>query len=147
MMKKIVFRALGGIQSGVATGLLISVGISYFLDLSDYYPAPPRFVTQFDNQVQALIASILIWAAIGGVFSCTHLIFTEVDWSITKMTLAHFMVTYSLFLPLSILAGWYPISTIDIVIFTIYFIVIYLIIWIISMIKARKDIAKINDIL
>lgn len=147
MIKKICFRFLGGITAGISIGLLMSVVINYYLQLSQYYPAPPRFVTQFDNQVQALIASILIWAAIGGVFSCTHLIFTEVDWSITKMTLAHFIITYSLFLPLSILAGWYPFSIIDIVIFTIYFIVIYLIIWIISMIKARKDIAKINDAL
>lgn len=136
--------AITGFPVGIVIGLVISIGFSYAYGLTEYFPAPPRFVDQFDSSLNALVISVVIWALIGGVFSCTSLIFTDTDWSITKMSAVHCIVTYTLFLPLSLVARWYPLSLVGTGIFTMYYIFIYLIMWTIFMLKAKQDIKKIN---
>lgn len=145
MSKKIIRYTVTGFPIGIVIGLIISIMFSYAYGLTEYFPAPPRFVDQFNSPLQALVISVVIWALIGGVFSCTSLIFTDTDWSITKMSMVHCIVTYSLFLPLSLAARWYPLSLIGILIFTMYYIFIYLIMWTIFMLKAKREIQKINQ--
>lgn len=144
MSKKVMRYAITGFPVGIVIGLFISIVFSYAYGLTEYFPAPPRFIDQFASSLNALVISVVIWALIGGVFSCTSLIFTDTDWSITKMSVVHCIVTYILFLPLSLVARWYPLSLVGIGIFTMYYIFIYLIMWTIFMLKAKQDIKKIN---
>ena len=64
-------------------------------------------------------------------------IFKYTDWGITKATIVHFITTYVGFLPLAILAGWFPLTINYLIIFTIIFIVVYTLIWIIQFFKTR----------
>lgn len=144
MIKKILLQLTKGAVIGVNAGLLISLAFSYLLKLNEYVPAPLRFLNHFHNQTNAMLVSVIIWAVIGGVFSCTNLIFSEFDWSITKMTIVHFGITFFLFLPLALIAGWFPFSLFNISAFFVEFGIIYSIIWIISMLQTKKEINKIN---
>lgn len=144
MSKKIMRHAIAGFPIGMIIGLILSIIFSYAYGLTEYFPAPPRFMDQFDSSLNAFVSSIFIWALIGAVFSSTSLIFTGTDWSITKMSIVHFLVTYSLFFPLSLVARWYPLSIVGVLIFTLYYILIYVMMWTIFMIKAKSDIKKIN---
>ncbi|MDU5816037.1 MAG: DUF3021 family protein, partial [Staphylococcus sp.] len=67
------------------------------------------------------------------------------DWSITRSTLMHFMLSYIGLLPIGILSGWFSLSVSNIFIFTFYFIIIYIIIWIIEFLKSRKYVSEINN--
>ena len=57
------------------------------------------------------------------------------DWGITKATIVHFITTYVGFLPLAILAGWFPLTINSLIIFYYYLIVVYTLIWIIQFLK------------
>ncbi|MBF2757430.1 MULTISPECIES: DUF3021 domain-containing protein [unclassified Staphylococcus] len=72
------------------------------------------------------------------------LIFTHTDWSITRATLLHFIFSYIGLLPIGILAGWFSIKISNILIFTFYFIIIYLMIWIKSYFTNKKYVTEIN---
>ena len=91
-----------------------------------------------------MLISILIWAAIGALFSTTSLIFTHTEFSITKMTLLHCVINYIVFVPLSILAGWYGFNLAELASFTIVYIIIYIIVWLVFMFINMKHIREIN---
>ena len=144
MMKKICARSLIGFPLGISYGLFFSLIFSYLYKLDNYIPAPPNFIESFQRPLNAMLVSVIIWGLIGVVFSSTSIIFTDTDWSITKMTILHFILSYVLFVPLSILACWYPLSLKGILIFTIYYAIIYVIIWFLAMAKAKNDLKQIN---
>ena len=60
------------------------------------------------------------------------------------MTITHFLIAYIGFLPLAILAGWFPLKFNNIFIFTVIYIVIYIIMWLVFMNIARKEVTSIN---
>lgn len=144
MKNKIIKSIIIGIFIGIDIGLFMSIIFSIIVADGAYYPAPPRFMQHFSNEVTAMIASILIWAAIGILFSATSLIYRETDFSITKMTALHCIINYVFFVPLSVLAGWYSFNIADIASFTIIYIIVYIIVWGIFMFINLKHVREIN---
>ena len=144
MKNNIIYRFVFGIFIGIDIGLFMSIFFSYIVGNGAYHPAPTGFISHFPNELSAMLVSILIWAAIGALFSTTSLIFTHTEFSITKMTLLHCVINYIVFVPLSILAGWYEFNLAELVSFTIVYIIIYVIIWIVFMFINMKHIREIN---
>ena len=144
MKNNIIYRFVFGIFTGIDIGLFMSIFFSYIVGNGAYQPAPTRFISRFPNELSAMLISILIWAAIGALFSTTSLIFTHTEFSITKMTLLHCVINYIVFVPLSILAGWYGFNLAELASFTIVYIIIYVIIWIVFMFINMKHIREIN---
>ena len=60
------------------------------------------------------------------------------------MTLLHCVLNYVVFVPLSILAGWYTFDISGLTIFTVIYIIIYFIIWSIFMLINLKHVREIN---
>ena len=144
MKNNIIYRFVFGIFIGIDIGLFMSIFFSYIVGNGAYQPAPTGFISHFPNELSAMLVSILIWAAIGALFSTTSLIFTHTEFSITKMTLLHCIINYIVFVPLSILAGWYEFNLAELASFTIVYIIIYVIIWIVFMFINIKHIREIN---
>lgn len=144
MKKELFKRILFGIYIGTFIGLNMAIIFSYLSNTGQFYPAPVMFVNKFSNSLNATTASVILWSLIGIIFSTSSMIFEYTDWSITKMTIVHFCITYLGFTPLSIICGWVIPRLMPIVFFTIIFIFIYIIIWIIFMKKAKEDINIIN---
>ena len=144
MKNNIISRFIFGIFIGIDIGLFMSIYFSYMVGEGIYHPAPSRFINSFPDELSSMIAAIIIWAAIGALFSTTSLIFTHTDMSITKMTLLHCVLNYVVFVPLSILAGWYGFNLAELASFTIVYIIIYVIIWIVFMFINMKHIREIN---
>ena len=144
MKNNIIYRFVFGIFIGIDIGLFMSIFFSYIVGNGAYQPAPTGFISHFPNELSAMLVSILIWAAIGALFSTTSLIFTHTEFSITKMTLLHCIINYIVFVPLSILAGWYEFNLAELASFTIVYIIIYVIIWIVFMFINMKHIREIN---
>lgn len=144
MKNNIIYRFVFGIFIGIDIGLFMSIFFSYIVGNGAYQPAPTGFISHFPNELSAMLISILIWAAIGALFSTTSLIFTHTEFSVTKMTLLHCVINYIVFVPLSILAGWYGFNLAELASFTIVYIIIYVIIWIVFMFINMKHIREIN---
>ena len=144
MKNNIIYRFVFGIFIGIDIGLFMSIFFSYIVGNGSYQPAPTGFISHFPNELSAMLISILIWAAIGALFSTTSLIFTHTEFSITKMTLLHCVINYIVFVPLSIVAGWYGFNLAELASFTIVYIIIYIIIWIVFMFINMKHIREIN---
>ena len=144
MRKKLIKLAVQGFPIGISIGLIYSILICYMIGINEYSPAPPIFTDQFSSSLNAMVVPVVIWGLIGTLFSSASLIFTDTDWSITKMTIIHFIVTYLLFLPLSIVAKWYRLTFSNLLLFTAIFIVMYALYWMVGMLKTKKKIEEIN---
>ncbi|MGL5885498.1 MAG: DUF3021 domain-containing protein, partial [Bombilactobacillus sp.] len=66
-------------------------------------------------------------------------------WSYLKQTITSFIIYYVGFTPLAILAGWFPLSWINMIIFTAEFILIFLVFWTFYYWKAAREIKRINQ--
>lgn len=80
-----------------------------------------------------------------GVFSLGALIFKIKNWSLLKCTIVNFWIYYLGFTPLAMLAGWVPMTLKSLSTFTITFLLIYLLMWLINVVRDRHQIAKINE--
>lgn len=144
MIKRISKLAISGMVIGDFVGLWCSLIFSLINGSAQYYPSSPRFVAQFSNSLTAVWVSALYWAAIGIVFSGASTIFMKDMWSITRMTMTHFVITLICFTPLAILCGWFPLQWQFLLGFLFVFICIYIVMWMIFYIIAKKTVKEIN---
>lgn len=144
MKREIFKRILSGVVIGTFIGLSMAIIFSYLSNTGEFYPAPLRFVDKFSNILNATTMAVVLWSLIGIIFSVSSMVFEYTDWSITKMTVVHFCIIYLGFTPLAIICGWFPPRLISIIFFTIIFIFIYIIMWMVFMKKAKEDVNNIN---
>ncbi|AMR18568.1 DUF3021 domain-containing protein [Lactiplantibacillus plantarum] len=144
-MKTIIKTSLYGMQLGVIFGLFWSLVFSYSFNANTYYASSPVFYENFSRPLNAVLVSIILWGAMGLVFSLGSLIFTFENWSLLKRTVVNFIIYYCGFTPLAILAGWFPLNGYWLITFTLIFIGIYIAIWCLNAINTRKQITKINQ--
>ncbi|MDF7638087.1 DUF3021 domain-containing protein [Lactobacillus sp. ESL0791] len=143
--KKILVQGAAAMPIGVTVGIIIALFFDLLYKLPDFYPSSPRFTSHFPSLTVATLVAAVLWALMGFVFGATAIIFDQEKWSITKQTVIHFLVTFICFTALAILAGWFPLNAEWLTFYTIIFIIIYVIMWSISMKSAKRKIAKINQ--
>lgn len=143
-MKKTIKSSIYGMQTGIVLGLFISLVFNYLYGSSHYYPSSPQFSEHFTNPLNAVLVSIILWAIIGLLFSLGAIIFEVENWSLLKRTIINFFIYYLGFIPLAILAGWFPLNIYYLISFTITFILIYIIMWLVNVAISRHQINEIN---
>lgn len=146
-LKKIL---LPGFSIGVMVGLLMSLIFSYIFAEGQYAPLSPvstmgMIYNEHFTEPTVMLICIIIWGCIGILFSLIDRIFHETDWSLLKKTLWHLALGYIGFLPLAMLAGWFPLNLPNILFFTLIFIIVYTIIWLINYFKNKAFINEINQ--
>ena len=93
-MKKQVFHDA---TTGILIGLILSIIFSFIHSPSNYAPLSPNsLIGQFMTQHQVhgslvLLYCLLIWAAIGVLFSFGSRLFAQ-DWSLLRATVTHFFL-------------------------------------------------------
>ena len=148
-MKKQVFHDA---TTGILIGLTLSIIFSFIFSPSNYAPLSPESpVGQFMREHQAhgslvLLYSTIIWAAIGVLFSFGSRLFAK-DWSLLRATVTHFFLMLLVFVPLAILAGWFPLRWTFVLQLIPEFAIVYLIIWAILYKRESKKVAHINQLL
>jgi hypothetical protein len=93
-----------------------------------------------------LLYCSIIWAAIGVLFSFGSRLFTQ-DWSLLRATVTHFFLMLLGFVPLAILAGWFPLRWTFLLQLVPEFAIVYLIIWTILYKRESTKVAHINQLL
>lgn len=143
MIKKIS-KALGiAVPVGITVGLVISLFFSRLYGAA-YAPSTPSFMAHFNASTTAMAVSLLLWALMGAVFGLTPLVFQLNRLSLGQQTVLHFILTFCLFTPLAILAGWFPLTLTWLIGFAVDFVVIYLIIWGIDAWRIRRYVMRAN---
>ncbi|USS89858.1 DUF3021 domain-containing protein [Fructilactobacillus cliffordii] len=145
MMRRIWNYTVSGAIGGLFTGFWLAMLFSKLNGLNRLFPSSPAFISHFDSELTATAVAGGMWMAMGIVFSLSSLIFGVERWSITKKTVLHFIVTYVLFSTLAVVSQWFPFNFAYFANFTIIFIIIYVVMWMIEMRKARQTIAEINQ--
>lgn len=142
------------IKRSFAMGVIYGLGISIFFSLirgtGHYYPLSPEstmghWYLSHVNEAFTMLISVVIWGCIGILFDQVNRIFEETDWSITRMTLIHFVISYVGFVPLAILAGWFPLQLGAFFTFTFIFVLIYIVIWVYHYKQSQKIVDEINQ--
>ena len=134
---------------GIIIGLALSLVFSFIFGHGHYYPQSPvstmgHLYYAHLNEPMIMLISIILWALIGILFFVGGLLYERAEWSLWKITIAHFILMLGGFFPLAILAGWFPLKVAPIISFVIIYIVIYSIIWIIQYQRNKKSVAEIN---
>lgn len=138
--------------TGILIGLILSIIFSFIYSPKDYAPLSPHsLIGQFMVQHQVhgslvLLYCLIIWGAIGILFSLGSRLFAQ-DWSLLRATVTHFFVMLLGFVPLAILAGWFPLHWTFLLQLVFEFALVYLIIWAILYKKEAKKVEQINQLL
>lgn len=117
---------------GVLIGMALSIFFSYLSGTGNYYPSSSLFMVQFATPLDALVVSIVLWALMGILFGFGAMIFEIKKWSTLKQTVVNFLVYYLIFSPLAILAGWFSLTLMNFLAFTVIFVVVYAICWLVT---------------
>lgn len=72
-------------------------------------------------------------------------IFRKAEWSLLRATLTHYALTCLGFIPLATLSGWFPLRLTFYLELVIEFSLIYLLVWVFSYWKMKKDIEQLNQ--
>ena len=145
-MKKQVFHDA---TTGILIGLILSIIFSLIYAPNNYAPlSPESAIGQFMTSHQihgalVLLYCTVIWAAIGVLFSFGSRLFAQ-DWSLLRATVTHFFLMLLGFVPLAILAGWFPLHWTFLLQLIPEFALVYLIIWTILYKRESKKVAHIN---
>lgn len=144
-MKKYILSAITGIGIGTLISLAMSAHYSdgVYMPINPYSTMGAYYVDHF-NQVEVMLISVSLWAAIGLLFQAADLIFHQ-DWSLLRQTITHFLVTILGFTPLAILAGWFPLSVGYLLSFLLEFTLIYAVVYALQFFQMRRNIEQINQ--
>ncbi len=143
-LKSIISRSLISAPIGVTIGLIFALIFCQVNNLPQFTPSTENFVSLFANPVQATFVSMIIWALMGAIYGGSSVIFEQERWSITRQTFSHFLITYILVTPLSILAGM-PFNLTIFLGYTLNYCVVYLIIWLATMFFSRRMAEQLNE--
>lgn len=144
---KVIRHMISGAVIGITVGFMMALFFSVLNQTATLMPSTPEFVARFSNNLMATTASAGLWALMGIVFDVTsYLIFERSQWSITHQTIVHFVVIYACFTPLAIIADWFPVWHYFFS-YTLEFIMIYIIVWFISMQIAKAKVRRLNQLL
>lgn len=144
-MKKHILLVINGVILGEFFGQMFSLLFSYLYGLSNYVPSAPTFTNHFNRPLNAVLASVILWGLMGFVFSAGGLIYKNEQWSILKRTIVTFIIYYCGFTPLAILAGWFPLTLINLAVFTGIFILVFVIMWLVNMYITKRELGRINN--
>lgn len=145
MKKKVLFRSLFGLLSGVALGQLIAIVISVVKGDGSFYAVIPELVNDFGGELSAAIVQTILLGVFGAIVGAASMIWEIDGWSLTKQTGAHFCLFAISFTIVAYVLYWIPRSVGGVAVSVIILVVIYAAIWCGVYFSTKRKIQKIND--
>ncbi|SDJ16571.1 DUF3021 domain-containing protein [Salimicrobium halophilum] len=132
MLKKVVFQSFVGICFGAFVSVMVYYGVYLFGGIESF--EAPLFIKN-------TTASIFC----GWFFSVGALIFALEHWSLAKRTVVHFLIVTSLYFILAIGVGWLSLTTTQLILGVLFFLVVYGLIWLSCYVYFSYQAKKLND--
>ncbi len=145
-LKKALLRGLLGAPLGVFIGYTITILISFFnMENAIFYPVVPQLAEEMGNEIIAVTVQYVLSAILGFAFAMGSAVFEVEEWSITKQTTIHFIISTIAMFPIAYFTYWMEHTFWGILSYIIVFILIYISIWALQMYFWKKRIKGIND--
>ena len=143
MWKKVLARAGLGFPAGVFIGYTITIIISMTLGTGEYLPVSHELAAETGSVLNAVIAQYLLAGLLGAATAAGSLVWTMENWSITRMTVVHFLVLTLSMLPLAWFSHWMQRSASGVLGYLGIFLAIYLVIWLSMYLPLKRSVARI----
>lgn len=132
-------------MTGITCSLLICILVIAFAHKPDFNMMVPEFATRFSSPYLAFGVQLLLLGVISAGFGGSSVFYDIERWSFLKQGIVHFLVTVTIWLPISIYC-WLPAKYISAAISTlISFVFTYVLTWILRYIQCKKAINIINS--
>ena len=147
MKRKIVLRGILGFPIGVTIGYVITIIISLIWANGYYSPCVPELVAIMGSEIKAVSLQALLSGILGTGFAAISVIWEIENWSVVKRTGIYFIISSLIMLPIAYFTQWMNHSLKGALSYFGIFILIFVIIWIVQYIIARKNVKKMNETL
>ena len=145
MKRNMIKRIFLGIPIGIAISFLIPLAISASIGDGNFYPCVPQLVQSLGSELNAVALQTLLNALYGGICGGASVIFDREDWSLVNQSGLFFLIIAGVFMPMAWLLRWMEHNLLGAAIYFGEFIAIYLVIWAIQYLIARKRVRSFNE--
>ncbi len=143
MVKKVFLRLLLGFPAGVFLGYTITLVISMVDGGGAYLPVARELTREMGSEVSAVLTQYLLSGLLGAASAVGSLTWEMEKWSITRMTVVHFLVLTLSMLPIAWFAHWVQRSAAGLLSYIGIFLGIYLVIWLSMYLPLKRSVARV----
>ena len=148
-LKKIVLRCLIGAPIGLAISTIITIVISLLMGGGVYYAVVPELINDFGSEIKAVLVQALCSLLYGAAFGGASVIW-ETEWSLSRMTITHFIICSFATFPIAYLMRWMDHDLSGVLKYFGIFVLIYALIWFGQYIRMKRNVEawnrKVNDL-
>ena len=140
--KTFALRTLLGFPLGVAINATIALLISWCNGA--YAPVTPDFAVAVGGELQAAAIQYVSSGLLGAAFAGASAFFEAERWSITRQTVAHFLLTFTATLACTLLNRWVPLRLGPVLAYVGIWIALYVALWVALTTCTRRKVNRIN---
>ena len=133
LWKKSLFLGIIGLILGVFISIIFLImfeGIDFFYD---------------STNTEAIIKQLVAGGLLGLFCNGSSVVYEIEEWSITMVTLTHFLVSMTAFYAAGFNAGWFVFGDIFFWVMTVSAVLAYVMIWIIQYLHFRREVKSANE--
>lgn len=145
MKKRLIGCVLRGFPLGIAIGFVVTLINSINVWDGSFYLVTQELIDMMGNELNAVILQTVLWGIMGFGFSMTSVIYEIDSWSLARQTGIIFAVVCIAVLPAAYIANWMEHSIGGVLSYVGKFIATFVVIWIITYLKWKRRIKKMND--
>lgn len=143
MWKKVLARAGVGFPAGVFLGYTITVIISMIEGGGEYLPVVRELTQEMGSELNAVLLQYLLCGILGATSAAGSLAWEMESWSITRMTVVHFLVLTLSMLPIAWFSHWMRRSASGVLGYLGIFVGIYAVIWLALYLPLKRSVARV----
>ncbi len=99
----------------------------------------------FKSGKKGILIGLVVSMIMSLIWAPSYMPLNPAEWSLLRATLTHYALTCLGFIPLATLSGWFPLRLTFYLELVIEFSLIYLLVWVFSYWKMKKDIEQLNQ--
>lgn len=143
LWKKAGLRALIGAPVGMAISTVITILDSWFIGDGKFYAVVPELTADLGSEIGAVTIQALCSMLFGAAFAGASVIWDQ-DWSLTKMTVIHFLICSAATFPIAFLLRWMDHTAGGVLKYFGQFLAIYAAIWIVQYVRMKRNVSALN---
>lgn len=143
MGKKVLMRLLLGFPAGVFLGYTITLIISMAEGGGAYLPVAHELTREMGSELNAVLMQYLLVGLLGAASAAGSLAWEMEKWSITRMTVVHFLVLSLSMLPIAWFTHWMQRSAAGFASYFGVFMGIYVVIWLSMYLPLKRSVARV----
>lgn len=143
----VVKRGFLGLLIGLNSTYIIPLVISLIINDGDFHSVSPLMIERYGSELTAVTIQTVLSGLLGIVMGIGSLIWNENSFEITRNTIKHFLLLSVTLLPVAWICYWMQHTIKTFIFYTIQFVIIYIIIWLIGMVINFRKIKKVNRVI